>query len=143
MGPALVSPSKAVHAGVGEGRHVIRCWLHLWAPDAPPSFSLLPCLLYPPSSSPDPSPSTSSVSSGRVNPRDCGLKGSLSPPWGLAGVLNLLSPLSLECSELWDQTASGSNPLLLLSAGLATRFCDPGLRVSGRERQIQMPPRSW
>lgn len=80
---------------------------------------------------------------GEETPRDCGLKGGHSPPWGLAGVLNLLSPLSLKCSELWDQTASDSNPSLLLSAGSATRFCNPGLRVSGREWQIQMPTRSW
>ena len=109
---------------------MVRCRLHLWAPDAPPS------------SSPDPSLPPAQSAQGEESPGTVGLRG-LSPPWGLAGVLSLLSPLSLKCSELWDQTASGSNPPLLLSAGSATRFCDPGLRVSGREWQIQMPTRSW
>lgn len=103
---------------------------------SPASFSTHP---HPP---PDPSPSTSSVSAGRGNPRDCGLKGSLSPPWGLAGVLNLLSPLSLKCSELWDQTAQAQTHLCFFlldrpqdSVTLASEF----LGGSGKFRCLQCP----
>lgn len=90
-----------------------------------------------------PSPPTSSASAGRRNPWDCGLKGCHFPPWGWGGGLNLLSPLLSSAQSFGIQQPQAQTHLCFFLAGSATRFCDPDLRVSERECQIQMPTRSW
>lgn len=58
---------------------------------------------------------------GEETPGTAGLRGTIFHPGNAGGAQSPQFP-SLKCSELWDQTASGSNPSLLLSGWISHKI---------------------